>query len=264
MGFYLLDYKQTIRTDTPEDWLGRVVISHDRPEYQYAPYDASNVRGDEWKSDSGLTNLSAFVESKRGMKIYTNLVDLFKGSFDRNASTSPSIKATSAIKYYVDRHDEVFERLQGTHEWKEKVIKLKWKDNSAFLITGVLVSGELDITETSSSVSSFNVEGKLPLEKIGQAFAVPLPDIPVQGGLNKNRENNQQGHMDLLGKRIFAIEYRILRKRRLHDGQQLTDKRKTGERWFGDGEDAEQQDVFEIVLENTLLEDEIDDEENIL
>ncbi|KAJ4145869.1 hypothetical protein LMH87_004701 [Akanthomyces muscarius] len=93
-----------------------------------------------------------------------------------------------------------------------------------------------------------------------EALAVaglPGVDLPLEGQYKNSRETGREGRVGLTGMRIFAVEYRILRKRRLHNGEQLSNKRLQGERAFGHYDDGEELEM--LLEEDVLLEDEIDD-----
>ena len=261
-SFYLLGSWKTINTDTPEEWLGRVVVNYDDPGRSYAPEDASTIRGTKIDRDPGYSNVSELLDSKQGTSLYAALANVLKVSTEDSQSTSPAIKATKVEKLSLSQHPAVFERLQEDLSAKTAISKLNWQSRTAYLITGLLVTDQLSFTESTTSLSSASLDAKLPTKEVAAALGAPGVDIPLEAGGNKMKSSGREGGAGLEGKRIFAIEYRILRKRRLHKGEELTEKHLDGERTFGDDEEGGGAAALDIMFEEDLeFEDEIDDDE---
>lgn len=256
-SFYLLGSHGTIRTDAPEEWLGRVVTDYAFPQSSFGPDDAKPVRGDNFGVDNGYSDVSEILRSHQGTKLHGKLTDVFSALFAKSGATSPEIEASQVARYSIDKHDQVFRRLEQHPEIRTEVRQLEWRRRKAYLITGLLVTGKIDFNESTSSISSFSVDTKVPTKEAFAAAGLPGLDLPLEGQYKNSREAGREGRVGLTGMRIFAIEYRILRKRRLHDGEQLSSKRLQGERAFGHDDDGEE---LEMELEDDVsLEDEIDD-----
>ncbi len=256
-SFFLLGSHGTIRTDAPEEWLGRVVTDYAFPQSSYGPDDAKPIRGDKFGVDNGYSDVSEILRSQQGTKLYGKLTDVFDALFARSGATSPEIEASQVTRYSIDKHDQVFRRLEQHPGIETEVRQLDWVRRKAYLITGLLVTGKIDFTESSSSISSFSIDTKVPTKEALAVAGLPGVDLPLEGQYKNSQETGREGRVGLTGMRIFAVEYRILRKRRLHNGEQLSNKRLQGERAFGHYDDGEELEM--LLEEDVLLEDEIDD-----
>lgn len=264
--FYLLDLWGTIRTDAPEEWLGRVVADHVNPKASYAPENAKVIAGNKMDDDSGYIDVSELINSKKGSSMYGLLADVLKFSADDSHSTSPSINAPRVEQLSIGQHPEVFSRLIGDPSAKAAVDKLTWEKRKAYLIVGLLVTDQIAFTESSSSLSDTSLQAKLPTKEIAAAAGAPGVDVPLQGGIDDSQESSRQGSAGLHGRRIFAIQYRLLRKHRTlpvigRRDTELDKKTLSGDRFFGDQESVEAGEAaLDMVLEEDVsLEDEIED-----
>ena len=268
-GFYLLGSWGTIPTTSPEVWLGRVVVDYKNPKASWAPSDASSFRG-PIEDDPGYTDVSELLSSKKSSSIYGALADIFKFSTSDSSSSNPGIEAAKVRKLSIGQYDDVFERMQADGAVNAAVEKLRWKERTAYLIVGLLVTDQLAFTESSSSLSSSSFQGKVPTKEAMAAGGLPSVDFGPEGGKDKSQERGREGGKGISGTRIFAIQYRILKKhRKVFRGTEtkLSDKILTGERTFGDEEtgDAGEKALEMKLEEDVTLEDEVDedDEERI-
>ncbi|KAF2669779.1 hypothetical protein BT63DRAFT_423764 [Microthyrium microscopicum] len=266
-SFYLLDSWSTLRTDKPEEWLGRVVSNHQNPLSGKAPKDTSTIRGDVL-TDEGYSNVSELLKSKQGTSIYAALADVLKFSTEKSHSDSPEINAAKVAKLSISDYADVLKNIKADAQLHAAVNSLTWTDRTAYLIVGLLVTDSLKYTESLSSRSAASLDAKVPTKEIAMAVTGGIPvDVPtLEGGGEMSKENSRDGGAGLEGKRIFAIQYQVLRKHRYRDKKGIKSSLSSmqGERTFGDdGESGP--DALEMVLEeNVDLEDEIDDEDKLM
>lgn len=233
--FSLLDWTKTIKTQKPEKWLGKVVADYENPENHSAPKSTSSFRG-EVKSDPGYRDFAALLKSKRGTSIETALANVFKAIVNMSRSTPLAFNATKMEHLKITEHPDVFENLRADPSTLAEIKKLEWTDWQAYLVVGLLVTENVSYGEDKSSESRLSVETKVPTKELFMAVGLPPVDVRLETQAEDTTEDGHKGGLGLVGKQIFAIQYRILRKHRITKSRRidLTEDSMKGESTFGD------------------------------
>lgn len=218
--FYLLDWTKTIETQKPEEWLGKVVADYENPENHSAPKSTASFRG-EVKSDPGYRDVAALLKSKRGTSIETALANVFKASANRSRSTLSACNAAKVEHLKITEHPDVFEKLRANQSALAEIKKLEWTDRQAYLVVGLLVTENISYGEDKSAESRLSVEAKVPTKEASMAVGLPPVDVPLETKAEDTAEDGHKGGLGLVGKRIFAIQYRILRKHRITKSKRI-------------------------------------------
>lgn len=263
--FYLLSSKSTLATDAPEEWLGRVVEDYQLPRAGYAPESTATFRG-KVESDDGQTSVSEYLRSKSGKSIYAALCNVLTASSSDSHSSSPSIKADKVEMLTIGQHSQVWNDLKASKADLAKVKgNLAWTGNKAYLIVGLLVTQEITYTENKASESGLSIHAKVPVKEITTgAIGVPI-DAPVETKIDQSTEKSREGGAVLVNRRIFAIQYRVLRKHRIIKSGSIEVAKDylKGNRMFGGvhelGEEDDTASAETMLDEDILLEDEFDD-----
>ncbi|KAL2060511.1 hypothetical protein VTL71DRAFT_9542 [Oculimacula yallundae] len=215
---------------------------------------------------AGYKGVSELLESKKSSAVYAALADVLKASTSKRTRKSPGVTADKVRKVSIWQHPKVFENLKKDPAVFDEVQKLAARNRTAYLIVGVLVTGNISYKEHSSSSSTMNLKGRLPIKEASLAAGGP-PLGPIDFEVKRDAERTNDAGVELEGERIFAIQYRILRKRLISrsGGMTLTSSTLQGDRTFGDdlGAKGQARQMFDLELDSDTLEDEIDDAEEI-
>jgi len=279
--FYLLDKFKTIRLQDGEkaqDWLGRVTTNHAEPPENITKNSTAAFLGKIY-SDGGVMNASEYLDSKRGHKIASKLADVLQTSISDAQASSRQWKASRVEHLRMDsNYKAVYSQLKQNPDARAELTKVMEDKSKAFLIIGVLTTDLVSFSDKKSSDSEASVKAKLPTKEVLDAIgAPPTADIPFEITANKTNTEQTKGDLNLVGKRIFAIQYRILRKPWYLSRSKTanyTEETLKGEGTFagGDDEDSEEEEdvdedkggISDLELDDeALLEDDVDDEENL-
>lgn len=179
--YYLLQPWDTIRiadSENPHHWLGRITRNFDKPESEFTPPDPSSAHG-EISEDDGLRNVHALVKSSKDPSVFSELTKILRLSTDNRRGENASFTSPQIQRFRLRNEREVFEKLVKEADVLGKLQDWCKNRNSAYMIVGFLATTRL-------------------------AFS---------NGAAKEGTTEQKFKMDLVGLRIFAIEYRTLRRK---------------------------------------------------
>jgi hypothetical protein len=218
-AFYLLDEFHTIRGDDYTKWLGRIVRYHDNPYFDFAPETppAEYVKMDT-RDDDGISNVDRTIKSGQSLKIRADLESMLHFSEHEAVTENPRFESPEVRCVRIQQEATVFRRLREVPEVRDKLEEWKpTKRRPVYFIAGILIGSQVKYHVSASSTTSFEIAGKLPAKAIAQAITgTPLPGKEVlEVGATRAKSSSQEGREALTGTRIFAIEYRAIRRSKI-------------------------------------------------
>ena len=268
--FYLLPPLNTIPVESLEaskGWIGRIVKCYNDPTSNYTPRETA--AGANVNVDAGFRNVEEIISNTRSNSARLLLADIFSVNRTRSETESPHFKASEVVqRIKLRQEDEYLAHAMKSDEVKAKLKRWHKLRSPVFLIVGLLVADHVHYAEVKGNEREFGIEGKPPSGLISTAAGSPLP-LPDLIGASVSKTIAEQRGLELTatGRRIIAIEYRVLTKRLLSTSGQV-DMRPggiRGDRSFGQTEEAmneafdEQQS--EVLLDPDPLPDIVDEED---
>jgi hypothetical protein len=213
--FYLLDEFHTIRGDDYTKWLGRIVQHHDNPYFDFTPEIPGECAKVDIRDDDGISNVDRTIRSAQSLKIRADLESMLHFSEHEAVTENPRFESPQVRCVRIQQEASVFRKLREVPEVREKLDEWKpSKRRPVYFIAGILIGNRVKYHVSASSTNSFEITGKLPAKTIAQAITgTPLPPLPLfEAGATKTKSSSQGGGETLTGTRIFAIEYRAIRR----------------------------------------------------
>ncbi|KAL8787689.1 MAG: hypothetical protein Q9195_007645 [Heterodermia aff. obscurata] len=269
-SFYLLPPLKTIAVDSsepPRRWIGRIVKSYSDPVANYTPQGATAEA--VINEDAGFRSVEQIIDNTRSKSARLQLADMFTVSHSRSKTQSPHFETSRVVHRIKLRQEEDYlTRVLGLDEVKVQMKKWHRLNAPVFLIVGLLVADQINYAEFKDEMLEKAIEGKPPSGLVSLAVGSPVPMPDVAGAsISKSLKEQRQTRLTAIGKRIFAIEYRVLTKRLLSMSGQL-DMRPggiRGDRSFGKAEDTMNEVVeeqqTEVFPDPDPLAEVIDDED---
>lgn len=240
--FYLLPPLNTIPVEDPREWIGRIVKSFSDPEANFTP--GRHLPSDQQplvKDDPGFSDVEEIIESTKSKSLQLSLVDMLRINHSRSVTNAPQFRSPRVRRLKLQQEDQYRERVLALEDVKAQLKLWHGIRHPVYLIVGLLVSDQVHYAEKASKNTSDNIMAKPPsqLASIAAAAPVPVPDI-AQGSMSTSSQRKLGIGLTATGRRIFAVEYKVLIKRLLSTSGQI-DMRPggiRGDRSFGREEDA--------------------------
>ncbi|KAH6666033.1 hypothetical protein B0J14DRAFT_605159 [Halenospora varia] len=211
-AYFFLSPDQFESGSNASKWLGRIVKEYSSPNAEFAPEDPSRYLAGT--SEMDLFDLTRDQATKSATELYArigNLVSLGH-SGEKNAALAFETPCIRCVK--LQHHAKVFERLQNDPETKAWLLQhLTTFGKPAFLIVSLLIYTDASITTVRNEGGNKNANLRLPLSAaVGTTAGIPLPAIDPEGGARKSDLQESHAHAKTKGSKIFAFQYRILRR----------------------------------------------------
>lgn len=253
--FWLLDPLQSITTtDDPTAWLGRIVYDYHRPLARFTPKSRTALSPPEL-NETSLLHYSNVVSNINSDNFRLSLLNLLGLSYEDYRSRSHSFRTKKAQRLRLMQDEDVFTKLR---QQSDVLADLKQWDFSPFhpvyLIVGLLVA--TDVHYDTKHDKKQGIGGHVDPVSVG-SLAAGVP-IPFDSSVGQHHLREQSDHMEgtVQGTRIFAIEYRVIKKRLFSTHAHLEPHGPRGDRAFGADKHEERGRVGEDVVEKAMLEEE--------
>ena len=266
--FYLLSPLNTIPAKDPQDWIGRIVKSYADPRANFTPPNENRaVEGVSVDDDPGFRNVEEIINSARSKSAQLLLADMLRFTHSRSTADAPRFQSAKVRRLKLLQEDTYCKRLLALDEVKTQLREWHKINRPVYLIVGLLIADRVHYAEQTQEESTNMIEAKPPTRLISAAAGSPvsMPDI-AEGSVSKTMKQQRGITLTAAGKRIFAVEYRVLTKRLLSMSGQV-DMRPggiRGDRSFGYKEDvtgaptAEEQQS-EVISDPDPLPDVVDE-----
>ncbi|MCJ1226926.1 hypothetical protein MMC12_003581 [Toensbergia leucococca] len=240
--FYLLPPLNTIAVEDPREWIGRIVKSFSDPEANFTP--EKPLPPDQQpvvKDDPGFSDVEEIIEFATSKSLRLSLVDMLRISHSRTVTNAPQFQSTKVRRLKLQHEDRYCERILAEEEVKAQLKLWHRVRHPVYLIVSLLVSDQVHYAEKANKNTSHDITAKPPsqLASIAAASPMPMPDL-AQYSMSTSSKRKLGMGLTATGRRIFAVEYRVLIKRLLSTSGQV-DMRPggvRGDRSFGREEEA--------------------------
>ena len=233
--FYLLDPFSTIPTEDSSKWLGRIVKSFSNPREAFTP-EFPNISSSNIQTDSNFTNVQAVLDRGQSTSARAVLDGLFSLSRQESHSQSPSFKATKVQRVRLLQDEERFSEILGSDiSVRAKVLDWLGIARPAYFIVGFLMTDRIAFSSGASRSSGVDGFISAPLKAAAATQGVFLAGKePIEVGASSSTTESSTVGTKISGSRIFAIEYRIIKRRLLsvHHDVDMQRHRLTGARMF--------------------------------
>ena len=170
------------------------------------------------RDDDGISNVDRTIKSGQSLKIRADLESMLHFSEHEAVTENPRFESPEVRCVRIQQEATVFRRLREVPEVRDKLEEWKpTKRRPVYFIAGILIGSQVKYHVSASSTTSFEIAGKLPAKAIAQAITgTPLPGKEVlEVGATRAKSSSQEGREALTGTRIFAIEYRAIRRSKI-------------------------------------------------
>lgn len=215
--FYLLPPLNTIPAKDPQDWIGRIVKSYSDPRANFTPpKDNPAIEGANVDDDTGFRNVEEIVKNARSKSAQLLLADMLHFTHTRSTADAPHFQSAKVQRLKLLQEDTYCKRLLTLDHVKTQLREWHKINRPVYLIVGLLIADRVHYAEEAHEESTSMIEAKPPTQLISAAagFPVSMPDI-AEGSVSKTMEQQRGVTLTAMGKRIFAVEYRVLTKRLL-------------------------------------------------
>lgn len=241
-SFYLLPPLNTIAVEDPQEWIGRIVKSFSDPEGNFTP--GTDLPPDQRplvKDDPGFSDVEGIIESAKSKSLRLSLADMLRMSHSTSETNAPQFQSPKVRRLKLQQEDHYRVRVLALEDVKAQLKLWHGVRRPVYLIVGVLVADQVHYAEKATKNTSQKISAKPPsqLASIAAAAPVPMPSV-AQGSMSTSSERKLGMGLTATGRRIFAVEYRVLLKRLLSTSGQI-DMRpggNRGDRNFGREEEA--------------------------
>ena len=191
--------------------------------------------------DPGFRNVEEIIDTVRSESARLSLADMLHFTHSRSKADAPRFQSLKVRRLKLLQEDGYRKRVLALDDVKVQLKEWHTIHRPVYLIVGLLIADYVHYAEERNEASTNEIEAKPPTQLISMAAGLPvsMPDI-AEGSVSKTMKQQRGMKLTAAGKRIFAVEYRVLTKRLLSMSGQV-DMRPggiRGDRSFGHEEDA--------------------------
>lgn len=150
LNYYLLKFYETIATEDPHLWLGRIVQKLDSPVPESTPKDASNLRGPVFK-DEGLVDVEVLMSSINSHSVRAEVANILGVSAEKSQTHASKLNALEVRKMELRRHTSVVKGLEGNLDVTAGLQHWKPFGEPVYLVVGLLVANRVVYSDPGSS-----------------------------------------------------------------------------------------------------------------
>ena len=234
-AFWLLDPLQTISTtEDPTAWLGRIVLDYRSPLAAYTPRSSSTSSVSEL-NQSVFLNFSNIINHITSDSFKVSLLNLLGVSYEDYKSQAHSFQIAQAQSLRIVQDRDVLAKVLDQVEVTADLEQWRFSTfRPVYFIVGVLLAK--DIRYSTKSADRRGVGGDVdPVSIAGLAAGVPMP-LSASVGEHHMQSRDDSTESVAQGNRVFAIEYRVLKKRLFSGRPHIETHGPKGDRAFGLGE----------------------------
>jgi hypothetical protein len=241
--------------------LGRFIYDPTSPLDRFAPSTLPTFISDHIKKYGDQNSATLAVQSSSSEAASAKLQQIFSLASSRNASRSYDIETATITTYHLHDQDTAFDRLIALKEVRRQVETLfrrpGQRTNRIYMIVGLKVLVDATVKAERGGGGSGEASARVPVG-VAISAAAGMP-VPARGLLQAGVEWRQSGEANLIaksqyeGEQVFAIAYRVIKKRLFPDlctrgsGIIFSDSKRWGwgEGVMGDDDEEEDSDYEE-------------------
>ena len=218
--FYLLEPFKTIPVgEDLHEWLGRIVPSYRHPSANFKPAKQNTaMQKEDILDDPGWTNVDEVINRAKTRTLKLAMTSMLRANHLNEQSHAPTFSAPKVHKIQLMQEDDYRKRVLSLDEVNTKLKEWHGHNRPVYMIVTLLIADQVSYSEEIRDKTTTDLEVKAPAElaPLAAAAGVPIPgleNVNVAGSLSSERR--VEAKLTGIGKRIFAIEYRVLTKRLL-------------------------------------------------
>jgi hypothetical protein len=243
-SFYLLEPFHTIPVEENNAWLGRIVKDFSNPRAGYTPDEPSSAIA-SLDDDPNFSNIGAIIQSSSSQKFRIALQEMLGLSSHHSKTLEPTFHTRNVRRIRLHNDDECLENVLNLGETRSEVLQKGWLgiQRPVHFVVGFLITDNVEYVtkEAEKKQLDFKVS---PCQGVAAAFAggpastgFPGADAVTVSGSAEN-ESSTVVKLTATGTRIFAVEYRVLRKTFFSSHKiQMMRHNETGPRTFAPADD---------------------------
>lgn len=228
LTFYLLKQLNFINDDATK-WLGRIVKEYDSPIANSVPADPTlYLPTPDHVYNTSIANATALLKASSSQKFKTVLANVLDGNYERTGTREANVVTKKLTRWRIRNDEEVLAKLLADESVKTRVSTwLSLMGKPVYFIVGVLVAEDIDTSAKTSASRTIGGNVDVPIIDIATAAAgVPLPlnlgGISFEENTSRSSDYEVQGQSQ--GTQIFAMEYKMLRRRLFSLSGKVEDK----------------------------------------
>jgi len=228
LTFYLLKQLNFINDD-PTKWLGRIVKEYDSPIANSIPSDPSiYIPTPGHIYNTSIANATTLLKASSSQKFKTVLANVLGGSYERAGAKEVNVVTKKLTRWRIRNDEEVLAKLLADESVKTRLSAwLSLMGQPVYFVVGVLVAEDIDTSAKTSASRSIGGMVDVPVIDIATAAAgVPLPlnlgGISFEKKTTRSSDYEVQGQSQ--GSQIFAMEYKVLKRRLFSLSGKVEDK----------------------------------------
>ncbi|KAI6778650.1 uncharacterized protein J7T54_002918 [Emericellopsis cladophorae] len=189
--------------------LGRVVANFRQPLVDFRPTNAS----EHHITDPSITPWGGnqFAQrAKNAGSFKLHVLKLLNLSVDGDMELSRTFASKKVTVYELQMQEDVYKNLLKDPQTKDWIIKKCSQLERLYMITTVLVWSDAEITESSAHNAAQSGQVEVP---VGAAAPIPISGAHVKASAGRVKEESQESTRCSVGEHVFAVGYKIIRKR---------------------------------------------------
>lgn len=200
--------------------LGSIVQDFERPLGAYEPEDVGNILAtfpDCLLIEDEAFSLAVGKVAEGGAK--ARIGDLFDFSFRNQRTGEQARESQHVVTYRLRQHKKLFKAVRALHEpaLLELIRDAPPRNRGAvFMVVGLKVAVNMKSTDKMSVKRETTLKTGLPVNEtlLAQTGIVSPVDLNVSFGVESKKEKHVATTVVASGERIFALQYRLIRKNR--------------------------------------------------
>jgi hypothetical protein len=242
--FYLLEPFHTIPVEENNAWLGRIVKDFRNPRAGYTPDDPSSAIA-SLDDDPNFSNVGAIIQSSSSKNFRIALQDMLGLSGHHSNTLEPTFHTRKVRRIRLHNDDGCLDKILDVEETRSKVLGKGWLgiQRPVYFIVGLLITDKVNYVTKGAEKKQLSVKVS-PSQAIAAALAggaapaaLPGADAVTFSGSARNSSSTEV-KLTATGMRIFAVEYRVLRKTFFSsDEVEMKRHNEAGPRTFAAGDD---------------------------
>ncbi len=214
--YYMLDPRRLLPASAAADWLGRIVVDFRDPHAAFTPDNPQRFT-EGLVLEDGAKDVQAEISRSKSAAVSGALSEIVSLSNGRGQSAGFSFQTGDMHIVRLSKYRDVFLTMREDPEVREYLARvLKPGGAAAYMIVGLLVWTDASLSVNQQHSRQQGVEAQIPALGIASAVAgIPLPfeiGDPAAGVSSSNTAKTRLA-MSLPGSRIFAIEYKAVRRK---------------------------------------------------
>lgn len=200
--------------------LGAIIPDYEHPVQNTIPDDASKIIPEDWfAKPTEDENFKVAMTKCTSESARTRLGDILTLCFSKDKTNELHLASTLVKTYAVKQTDKTFKLLKK--DYKDGILEMidnapKRNNGAVFQIVALKTCTDAEISSKGSEDKSKIADIKPPIKEIVTAagHGVPPPINPdVEVNLKDTEKTTRDGSQVAKGERIFAVQYRLVRKR---------------------------------------------------